>query len=134
MSNGITTLPPTLKANLQIGRWIDFSSNGVVTLRPGKVEIGQGIVSAIAQIAVEELDIRYERVRTLPVDTTISPNEGSTSGSRSVQEGGESMRQVCAEVRALFLQAAASKLGLDIDSLQIIDGRFQTADGSVGVT
>jgi hypothetical protein len=123
-----------LKANLLIGRWIDFSSNGVVTLRPGKVEIGQGIVSAIAQIAVEELDIRYERVRTLPVDTTISPNEGSTSGSRSVQEGGESMRQVCAEVRALFLQAAASKLGLDIDSLQIIDGRFQTADGSVGVT
>jgi len=134
MSKGITTLPPTLKANQQIGRWIDFSSNGVVTLRPGKVEIGQGIVSAIAQIAVEELDIRYERVRTLPVDTTISPNEGSTSGSRSVQEGGESMRQVCAEVRALFLQAAASKLGLDIDSLQIIDGRFQTADGSVGVT
>jgi CO/xanthine dehydrogenase Mo-binding subunit len=128
------TLPPTLKNNPQLDRWVDFHTPGVVTLRPGKVEIGQGIVSAIAQIAAEELDVRYARLRTVAVDTTLSPNEGSTSGSRSVQEGGEAMRQACAEVRALFLQAAAQQLGVAPEKLVVKDGRFQTADGALGLT
>jgi nicotinate dehydrogenase subunit B len=128
------TLPPTLKANPQLARWVDFSSPGVVTLRPGKVEIGQGIVSAIAQMAAEELDVAYTRIRTVAVDTTISPNEGSTSGSRSVQEGGEAMRQACAEVRALFLQAAAKQLGVAAEKLEIKDGRIQNALGDKGLT
>ena len=129
MRDAMLTLPPTLKANPQLYRWADFSTPGVVTLRPGKVEIGQGIVSAIAQIAAEELDVAYERVRTVAVDTTISPNENSTSGSRSVQEGGQAMRQACAEIRALFLQAAAKQLGVAAETLGVKDGRFQTASG-----
>ena len=119
MGDVMQTLPPTLKANPQLYRWADFSTPGVVTLRPGKVEIGQGIVSAIAQMAAEELDVAYKRVRTVAVDTTISPNENSTSGSRSVQEGGEAMRQACAEIRALFLQAAAKQLGVKAEKLEV---------------
>ena len=134
MSTRPHPLPPTLKANSQLHRWVDFSIEGVVTLHPGKVEIGQGIVSAIAQIAAEELDVNYLRVRTIPVDTTRSPNEGSTSGSRSVQEGGEAMRQACAEIRALFLQAAARQLDVTPGTLQVNDGRFETRDGSLGLT
>jgi len=134
MRDAMLTLPPTLKANPQLYRWADFSTPGVVTLRPGKVEIGQGIVSAIAQIAAEELDVAYERVRTVAVDTTISPNENSTSGSRSVQEGGEAMRQACAEIRALFLQAAAKQLGVAAETLEVKDGRFQTASGDRGLS
>lgn len=134
MHDALLTLPPTLKANPQLARWVDFSTPGVVTLRPGKVEIGQGIVSAIAQIAAEELDVRYTRIRTVAVDTTISPNEGSTSGSRSVQEGGEAMRQACAEIRALFLQAAAKQLGVSAEKLEVKDGRFQNASGDKGLT
>ena len=134
MRDALLTLPPTLKANPQLARWVDFSAPGLVTLRPGKVEIGQGIVSAIAQIAAEELDVHYARVRTLAVDTTISPNEGSTSGSRSVQEGGEAMRQACAEIRALFLQAAAKQLGVAAEKLKVKDGRFQNASGDKGLT
>ncbi|OGA39569.1 MAG: hypothetical protein A3G24_23865 [Betaproteobacteria bacterium RIFCSPLOWO2_12_FULL_62_13] len=61
------------------------------------MEIGQGIVSAMAQVAAEELDVDYSRIRMAPVDTTISPNEGSTSGSRSVEEGGGALRQACAD-------------------------------------
>ncbi len=134
MSIRIQSLPPTLKANPQLDRWVDFSIDGVVTLHPGKVEIGQGIVSAIAQIAAEELDVNYMRLRTIAVDTTCSPNEGSTSGSRSVQEGGEAMRQACAEIRALFLQAAASQLDVSHHDLQINDGRFETLNGVLGLT
>ena len=134
MNHAVSILPPTLKANPQLDRWVDFSIPGQVTLRPGKVEIGQGIVSAIAQIAAEELDVNYARVRALPVDTRISPNEGSTSGSRSIQEGGESMRQACAQVRSLFLHAAAAQLGVAAESLQVQDGRFQTADAKDGLT
>ena len=129
-----TVLPPTLKANPQLYRWVNFDTEGVVVARTGKVEIGQGIVSAIAQIAAEELDVDYARLRMLPVDTSISPNEGSTSGSRSLQEGGEAMRKACAEVRALFLQAAAQKLGVDANALVVKDGRFQTADGQQGLS
>jgi CO/xanthine dehydrogenase Mo-binding subunit len=134
MRDVMQPLPPTLKANPQLDRWVDFSTPGVVTLRPGKVEIGQGIVSAIAQMAAEELDVAYHRIRTVAVDTTISPNEGSTSGSRSVQEGGEAMRQACAEVRALFLQAAAKQLGVAAEKLAVKDGRFQNASGDKGLT
>lgn len=134
MIDALSVLPPTLRANPQLHRWVDFSVNGEVTLRTGKVEIGQGIVSAIAQIAAEELDVNYARVRALPVDTSISPNEGSTSGSRSIQEGGESMRQACAEVRSLFLHAAALQLGVVAKRLHVHDGRFQTSDGKDGLT
>ena len=127
-------LPPTLKANPQLHRWISFEREGVVLARTGKVEIGQGIVSAIAQIAAEELDVDYARLQMVPVDTRISPNEGSTSGSRSVQEGGEAMRQACAEIRALFLAAAAQTLGVAAQTLTVQDGRFQTSDGLKGLT
>ena len=117
-----SSLPQYLLLNPRLGQRISFNANCTITIRPGKVEIGQGIISAIAQIAAEELDINYSRIQVLPVDTTISPSEGSTSGSRSIQEGGESMRFACAEIRHLFLEAGAKKLNLPISVLKIKDG------------
>lgn len=134
MSASVPSLPPTLKANPQLYRWVDFNTQGLVRIYPGKVEIGQGIVSAIAQIAAEELDIDFSRVHCHPVDTSISPNEGSTSGSRSIQEGGEAMRQACAEIRSLFMHAAATKLGVLPETLQVRDGRFLTPDICASLT
>ena len=87
-STGLT-LPPTLAASPRLNRWVSFETPGRVSLLTGKVELGQGILSAIAQIAAEELDIDYACVDIHPVDSSRSPNEGSTSGSRSIQEGGE---------------------------------------------
>lgn len=123
-------LPPTLRNNPELGRWVEFHPSGIVIVRPGKVEIGQGIVSAIAQIAAEELDVNYERIRTIAVDTQVSPNEGSTSGSRSIQEGGEAMRQACAEIRYAFLKAASLKFGVDIGCCTVIDGTFSASGRS----
>jgi len=134
MSAPAEKLPGTLRANNRLDRWVTVNTDGTVTVRTGKVEIGQGIVSAMAQIAAEELDVDYRRIRMVAVDTTVSPNEGSTTGSRSVEEGGESMRQACAEVRDLFLHAAAGRLGAGIESLAVTDGTVRLRGGEKTVT
>lgn len=134
MSNAAVNLPPTLAANRRLDRWARMNTDGTVTVRTGKVEIGQGIVSAIAQIAAEELDVSYARIRMVAVDTTISPNENSTSGSRSVQEGGEAMRQACAEIRHAFLKTAAGKLNADIGQLSVEDGTIHVLGSQATLT
>jgi CO/xanthine dehydrogenase Mo-binding subunit len=93
-----------------------------VTVSPGKVEIGQGIVTALAQIAADELDIDLSRVRMIRASTATSPNEGVTSGSLSIQQSGRAMRHACAEARRIFLQQAAERLGVEADALDVQDG------------
>ena len=89
---------------------------------PGKVEIGQGIVTALAQIAADELDIDIGRVQMVRASTAASPNEGVTSGSLSVQQSGRAIRQACAEVRQIFLGVASDRLGVGADALTVEDG------------
>jgi CO/xanthine dehydrogenase Mo-binding subunit len=115
-------LPVSLAANPMLSSWIRFSPEGQVVVSPGKVEIGQGIVTALAQIAADELDVDIGRVRMVRASTAASPNEGVTSGSLSVQQSGRAIRQVCAEVRHIFLAAASDRLGVGIDALEVNDG------------
>jgi CO/xanthine dehydrogenase Mo-binding subunit len=89
---------------------------------PGKVEIGQGIVTALAQIAADELDVDLSRVRMVRASTAASPNEGVTSGSLSIQQSGRALRQACAEIRQIFLAAASDRLGVDTGALEVKDG------------
>jgi nicotinate dehydrogenase subunit B len=116
------SLPPSLAANPKLSSWIGFSPEGHVAVSPGKVEIGQGIVTALAQIAADELDIDIARVRMVRASTAVSPNEGVTSGSLSVQQSGRALRQACAEIRQIFLAAAAERLGVAAGVLTINDG------------
>lgn len=115
-------LPVSLAANPRLSSWIGVSPGGHVTLSPGKVEIGQGIVTALAQIAADELDVDIGRVQMVRASTAASPNEGVTSGSLSVQQSGRAVRQACAEIRQIFLAAASDRLGVGIDKLTILDG------------
>ena len=78
---------------------VRFEADGTVTIAVGKVELGQGIVTALAQIAAEELDLPLEKIRMLPASTATSPDEGITSGSLSIQDGGKALRAACAEAR-----------------------------------
>ena len=127
-------LPFTLDVNRRLDNWVRIGGDGTVTVLTGKVEIGQGIVSAMAQIAADELDVSYERVRMIAVDTTLSPDEGSTSGSRSVEEGGTALRYACAEVRDLLLQAACRKLDVSLERVSVDDGTVRVRDGAASVT
>jgi CO/xanthine dehydrogenase Mo-binding subunit len=115
-------LPVSLAANPVLSSWVHFSPEGQVTVSPGKVEIGQGIVTALAQIAADELDVDIGRVRMVRASTAASPNEGVTSGSLSVQQSGRAVRHACAEIRQIFLTAASDQFGVGIDALDIKDG------------
>src|SRR6266446_1013721 len=115
-------MPVSLAANPLLSSWVRFSPDGEVMISPGKVEIGQGIVTALAQIAADELDVDIGRVQMVRPSTAASPNEGVTSGSLSVQQSGHAIRHVCAEVRQIFLDAASDRLGVGIDALDVKDG------------
>ena len=116
------TLPFSLAANPRLSSWIKFAGDGQVTVSPGKVEIGQGIVTALAQIAADELDVDIGRVRMVRATTAASPNEGVTSGSLSIQQSGRALRAACAEIRQIFLAAASDRLGVDASALAVEDG------------
>ena len=127
-------LPADLAANPVLARWLDFGRDGEVMIRTGKVEYGQGIWTALAQVAAEELQVRMARVRVAPVSTSTSPDEGVTAGSRSVQDSGSALRQACAQARDLLLAAAAAKLGVPHEELRVADGQVRAADGPTGLS
>src|SRR5258706_15271190 len=81
---------------------VHFERDGTVSIVTGKVELGQGITTALAQIAADELGVSFEKIRMLPVSTAVSPDEGVTSGSLSIQDGGKGLRKACAELRELL--------------------------------
>ena len=128
------SLPLSLARNTRLDRWVAIRSDGVIEIRTGKVEIGQGIISTLAQIAAEELDVDYARIRMIPADTGRSPNEGVTAGSRSTVESGSALRQACAEVRSAFLEAAAQRLGVGIDELFVRDGTIHRRASNESMT
>lgn len=121
-------LPGSLNTNRMLDRWIRFDADGTVGVKVGKVEIGQGILTALAQIAADELDVGLHQVRIVTANTDTNPNEGMTSGSRSVEESGEALRYAYAEIRSLFMEEAARTLDVSLEKLQVADGRF-FADG-----
>src|SRR5437762_13607099 len=92
-------LPGSLETNRSLDQWLSINADGTVTVRPGKVEIGQGILTALVQIVAEELDVAPSRIRVIAAATMTSPNEGVTSGSRSIQESGIALRFASAETR-----------------------------------
>jgi nicotinate dehydrogenase subunit B len=118
------TLPQSLIDNPILSQWIAFQEPGRVRVGSGKVEIGQGILTALTQIAAEELDVRPEQINLVSGQTDISPAEGFTSGSYSIAVGGASIRLVCAEVRSLFLDRIAEELHCPVGELSIEDGKF----------
>jgi CO/xanthine dehydrogenase Mo-binding subunit len=113
----------------RLDRWITIEPDGSATVHTGKVEVGQGLHVALAQLVADELDLPFERVRVAPVDTASSPDEGVTAGSRSMEETGRAIHRVAAEVRAALLDAAASRLGALAGDLSIGDGEVAAPDG-----
>jgi CO/xanthine dehydrogenase Mo-binding subunit len=122
MTLPVPSLPVSLVANPRLSSWVRFTGEGRVAILPGKVEIGQGIVTALAQIAADELDVDISRVDMIRASTATSPNEGVTSGSLSIQQSGRALRHVCAEVRQRLLVAASERLGVDTSLLDVDDG------------
>ena len=122
-------LPGSLDGNRRLDQWLTLNADGTVTVRPGKVEIGQGILTVLVQMVAEELDIAPARVRLVPASTATSPDEGITSGSRSIQESGIALRHAAAEARDVLLSRAAQQLGVSTEQLTVDDGVISARDG-----
>jgi CO/xanthine dehydrogenase Mo-binding subunit len=127
------TLPQSLIDHPRLDQWIAFEDGGTVRVATGKVELGQGILTALVQIAAEELDVAPERLHLVSGETGRTPNEGYTAGSLSVEVSGGSIRLVCAETRALFLDLAAAGLACPVAELTVEDGRIRRKGADTGL-
>ena len=122
-------LPGSLDTNRTLDAWLRINADGSVTVFTGKVELGQGIVTALAQIAAEELDVPLAHIRMIAGDTGRTPNEGQTAGSQSIEQSGTALRLAGAEVRAMLIDLAAKKFGVAADTLKVNDGVIHAPDG-----
>lgn len=117
-------LPGSLHNTPELDAWIRISTDETITVFTGKAEIGQGIITAVTQIAADELDVSLERIRVVSADTGQSPNEGITAGSMSMQMSGTAIRYAAAAARYLLLTLAFEELDAEtpIDKLEVNDG------------
>src|SRR5262249_22738553 len=114
--------PGSLQKTRRLAGWLHINPTGTVTACTGKVEIGQGIVTALAQIVGDELEVDLGRIEMISGDTSRTPDEGVTSGSRSIEESGSALRFACAEARGILLDAAAARRGAPASPLRVEDG------------
>lgn len=119
---------PDIVQNPTLSQWISIDRDGKILLRAGKVELGQGIGIIQLQTAAEELDVGIDDIRMVAGNTDISVDQGYTSGSNSVQVGAMALRQICAQVRHLFITAASKILNTSIEHIRLSHGIFTTAD------
>jgi len=122
-------LPGSLDGNRMLDAWIRINPDGDATVCTGKVELGQGAVTALAQIAAEELDLPLGRIHMISGDTEKTPNEGFTSGSQSMEYGGVALRLAGADVRATLIDLAAKRLGVEAGKLAVAGGAITAPDG-----
>ena len=113
------TLPLSIQNNRRMERWFRFDPDRTVRLAVGKVELGQGNVTALAQIAADELDVELDRIAVLSGDTQDAPDEGQTTGSQSIEVSGRSVRLVSAELRARVLDRLARRLNCSPSELTV---------------
>ena len=123
-------LPASLNGNRRLDAWLAIDPNGTVTIFTGKIELGQGIGTALSQIAADELDVELPRIDVVHGDTARTPNEGQTAGSLSVEQSGTALRLACAEAREILLAAAGAKLGVPASDLTVADGAITTPSGA----
>ncbi|MBV9630397.1 MAG: xanthine dehydrogenase family protein molybdopterin-binding subunit [Xanthobacteraceae bacterium] len=127
-------LPGSLKETPLLDSWIRIDADGSITVFTGKAELGQGIKTALLQVAAEELGAGIERITLVTADTARTPNEGYTSGSHSMPDSATAIRNAAAQVRDILLARAAERLSTEIDHVKLRDGTVRADDGkSIGV-
>jgi CO/xanthine dehydrogenase Mo-binding subunit len=123
-------LPGSLADSPFLDSWIKVDAKGVVTVFTGKAELGQGIGTALRQVAAEELGLPFEGLAIVTADTGLTANEGYTAGSHSMQDSGTAIRNAAAQVREILVAEAARRLAVPADGLRVADGAVVAADGT----
>lgn len=123
-------LPGSLKSHPELESWIRIAPDGETTVFSGKTDLGQGIRTALLQVAAEELDLPPGTINFITADTARTPDEGLTAGSHSMQDGGTALANAGANVRMLLTRAAAGKWGVAPEALATSgDGHIVAPDG-----
>lgn len=127
-------LPPAVQRHPDVASWLLLRPNGDIEVRSGKVELGQGIRTALAQLVAAQLDVPVDHVHVVPPSTAAGPDEGYTAGSVSLEHSGASLTLMAAAFRRLLLQRAAARLGGAWDELEIAAGAVsrRATGGRVG--
>ena len=118
----------------QVDTFLAIDGKGAVTLYAGKVDLGTGVRTALAQIVAEELDVPLASVTLVMGDTALTPDQGPTYGSQSIQTGGMQIRQAAATARSALLGQAAQRLGVKLDDLAVTDGTVGVKAGGASIT
>jgi nicotinate dehydrogenase subunit B len=117
---GGASRPPLLPTELD--SWIAVLPDGKVTAFFGKMDMGQSLDIAIAQIVADELDLNVDKVDVVMGDTALTCNQGGASGSTGIWEGAKPLRKAAAEARRVLVEGAAKKLGVSAAGLRVEDG------------
>jgi nicotinate dehydrogenase subunit B len=102
--------------------WMAIAKDGTVTVFTGKVELGTGVVTALAQVVAEELDVRFDKVYMDSGDTDKAVDQGVTAAARTIERGGVQLRQASAAARQELLKLASARLDSPVDKLTVTDG------------
>jgi CO/xanthine dehydrogenase Mo-binding subunit len=122
-------LPGSLKSDPMLNSWIRIDADGTITVFTGKAELGQGLKTALIQLAAEELVVEPPSVHLVTADTSQTPNEGYTAGSHSMQDSGAAIMNAAAQVRAILIAQAAARLQFPADRLRAEGGAVIADDG-----
>src|SRR5271166_6283389 len=110
-----TVIAPRVVDPQEVDSFLAVHGDGSVTVFCGKVDLGQGLRIAIRQMAAEELGIGVDKIKYVEGDTALTPNQGRTSGSNSIQRAGVQIRQAAATARKALIELAAQRLGAKPD-------------------
>ena len=125
--------PGSLKQTPLLDAWIRVAPDGRITVFTGKAELGQGLKTALLQVAAEQLDVAPAGIELITADTARTADEGFTAGSHSMQDSGTAILNAAAQVRGLLCNTAATELGVAPDAVATSDGSVHTPDGrSIG--
>lgn len=127
--------PPTGKPidNSEVDSFIVMHADGTATVYMGKVDVGTGLRTAVAQLVAEELGMSAERITVIDGDTGICPDQGGTGGSTGLTRGGTEVRQAAATAHQMLLALGAARLNRPVVELMATDGEVRPIAGGAGV-
>ena len=120
-------------ASDEVDGFLSIDADGQVTVYCGKVDLGTGLRTALTQIAAEELDVPLNQVRLIQGDTALTPDQGPTRTSLSIQIGGMQIRKAAATARKALVEMAAQHLGASASELRIENGTIKGRDRSISI-
>ena len=130
---GSPTAPSKPVSPEEVDAFLALSRDGFATIYSGKVDLGTGVRTALTQMAAEELDLPLDHVTLVQGDTALTPDQGPTYGSLSIQNGGMQIRLACATARRQLLGLAAERLGRRREDLVTEAGIVRPKDGGEGI-